>query len=481
MKPNILVIFPDQMCHFLPTQEIAGHRVCPNLERLFSQAVVFDHAYCAQSLCTPARGSLLTGLYPHQHGLVVNNVNDKMFLPDYVKCFPELVRDTEYRAAYIGKWHLGNEHRPQRGFHHWVSTENYGAATKTRSAYDVFLEKKGFKRRDGKRLQRHDQQFLPLKLRKPFFQAGTFKTFVKNQTAPWICFVSPLEPHPPMVAPIPSWMNFKDIIVPDNVCFQPNECFPSYVNKKINRIQKSGFHQFCLETEEGWQKLIAAYWSNAYLVDLAVGRMLEFLKAEGIYENTLIVFTSDHGSMMGSHGLAAKDVQYENAIRVPLAIKLPGHPIPQTVSTNVSQVDIVPTVLGVMDEMLPKNLPGTNILKLAENLEKIPGEPIYVERNSLQMLSPSPINQPAGERFAESQLADPIIRTVINQNNWKLNLSNTHENELFDLNTDPLEMKNLFNDAKYKTIRDSLRCNLKEWQEKTSDAENLSIQDKFDE
>ena len=152
-KPNLLFIWTDEQQYF--TMQAYGNEVIqtPNLDRLADESFVFEKAYVAQPVCTPDRATVMTGLYPHTNGCVSNNIP----LPEEVKTLPEIIDDPDYRSAYMGKWHLGNEIFQQRSFDDWVSIEDnyiqYYGPDKDRNArsdYHHWLIEKGI----GPRMKR---------------------------------------------------------------------------------------------------------------------------------------------------------------------------------------------------------------------------------------------------------------------------------------------------------------------------------------
>ncbi len=147
-KPNLLFLWADQQRP--DTMRVYGNTKihAPNFNRLADECVVFQNPYSTQPVCTPARSSVLTGLWPHTNGCVTNGIP----LPKTTPAFPELLGDSDYRTGYFGKWHLGDELFPQHGFEEWVSIEDiYGRSFSTdrdrdqRSTYDQFLRANGFK------------------------------------------------------------------------------------------------------------------------------------------------------------------------------------------------------------------------------------------------------------------------------------------------------------------------------------------------
>jgi arylsulfatase A-like enzyme len=431
-KPNLLFILPDEWrADTLAVYGNNRYRV-PTLNRLASQSIVFDRAYTAQPVCTPNRGTLMTGLWPHTHGCITNG----QILRSDVRAFPELLNDSSYRTAYMGKWHLGDEQFPQHGFEEWVSIEDYknwspGREKSTRSSYSNFLARLGYKPTHGNTFHRGYTVQLPLEHLKSTFVADEATRFIlKNRHQPWILYAGFLEPHAPHHGPFNDLHSESEAPLPANYPGIPVEREPeSYLESRKDghidhyyNLYKLPGHQ--AKTSEDLQRLNRNYAGLCSQVDLAVSRILWALEVSGASDNTIIAFTSDHGSMMGSHSLIGKAVLYEESIRVPLFIYAPfrqksllryHHP--------VSHIDVVPTLLELMGHSPQDSLEGESLLPALSG-KKRREDHVFIEWNE----------PPKG----------PNARAVITPDGWKLGVYDSGNNILFHRPSDPLEMHNLY-------------------------------------
>ncbi|MFW5798293.1 MAG: sulfatase, partial [Planctomycetota bacterium] len=351
-QPNLLFIFTDEQR--ADTMGAYGNRVIrtPNLDRLASGGVVFERAYVTQSVCTPSRASIMTGLYPHNHGCLHNNIP----LPEGVPTLVELADFSDYTTCYNGKWHLGDEVFCQHGFDQWISIEDayrgYYSARRdrdTHSSYHHWLvdhgltpPRVGHDGFDG--WSRGDAAALPERFCKPTFQAERAEAFLRdNRDNPFVLYVNFLEPHMPFTGPRDDMYGRDEVELPSTLNRRPDERTPLRARAFPYMPH---FRKFLPgePTEAQWRDLVARYWGLVSQVDTAVGRILSTLAECGLEENTIVVFTSDHGDMMGNHGLVTKCQQYEEAVRVPLLMRGPGIRLGR-IAEPVGQVDLVPTLL----------------------------------------------------------------------------------------------------------------------------------------
>jgi len=190
----------------------------------------------------------------------------------------------------------------------------------------------------------------------------------------------------------------------------------------------------------------------------------------GLDENTIVVFTSDHGDMMGAHNMVEKQVMFEEAIRVPLLLKVPFLKGQQKkITQRVSQIDLVPTLLDLMGGKIDDNLQGKSLLPIIKG-EKVPDDYIFIEWN------PDPnynINQFKNSKLASQKdiiLAEETSsRAVISPDGWKLCLSDKDKNQLYNLKNDSLETTNLYYDPKYEKKIKELSGKIHDWQIQTGD------------
>ncbi len=476
-RPNLLFLYTDEQRADTLVGEGAKPDL-PHLARLASQSLVFERAYATQAVCTPSRSSLLTGLWPHQNGCTENNI---ALRPD-TPCLPELVQG--YRATgHHGKWHLGDEVFAQHGFHDWISIEDYyaehyspGRDRSLPSSYSQWLLDQGRHPRRGGTFTRSEAAALPEELSKPAYLASQASRFLRAHTdEPWILYVNFLEPHMPFTGPRNGQYAPEDIRLPANFEVAPTQDQPLKARLLARHFAARGFEGMDLSSEKGWRRLIANYWGLCSLIDTYVGAILETLRGTGQWEDTIIVFTSDHGDMMGSHRLLAKCVQFEEAVRIPLLIKPPGPEKHRRIAAPVSHIDLIPTLLELLDQPVPESLPGRSLLPLAEGKEA--GRDVFIPwnggNNDLEGLLdgitlPDHLAGMASPAEAVAASKDPV-RTVISRDGWKITASPRGEHEVYDLGSDPQETRNL---AAEKAGRERLLegcARLRAWQAKTGD------------
>jgi arylsulfatase A-like enzyme len=350
-KPNLLFLWTDQQR--ADSMSAYGNNLyrVPVWNKLAAECVVFDRCYDAQPVCTPARSCVMTGTWPHQNGCLHNNIK----LRADVKTMPELLDDSSYRTAYMGKWHLGDEVFAQRGFQEWRAIEDgiyqdyysEGRDKNARSAYHNFLLSQGYKVDDRKHANSFTRDFatrVPVEHSKPSFLAQEAAKFIlKNRNDPWMLYVNTLEPHTPFSSAL------NDLHTPEEAPLKPNHPgIPKGPEPEAYKKRREGFvrdrGKFDLTKPEGWRRMHRNYAGLCSLVDQAWGRILWALEAAGQMENTILVHTSDHGEMMGSHTLMAKSVMYEEAVHVPLLLRVPfRHQKPHHIAQPVSHIDMVPT------------------------------------------------------------------------------------------------------------------------------------------
>jgi arylsulfatase len=473
-KPNLLFLWTDEQRR--DTMAAYGNRRIhtPNLNQLGREAAVFRRAYCTQPVCTPARCSVLTGLWPHQTGSTVNNIP----LPATAKCLPELLNDPEYRCAYMGKWHLGDEVFPQHGFDTWVSTEDgyqeyysSGRDPEAASSYHAFLKNEGYAPDYKKTLySRGFCSRLPLQDCKPAFLEREARAFLhQHRNEPFMLYVNFLEPHMPFNGPLNDEHDPADVTLPENFLHALEDDDPLRNRLFRQWYFEKGWEGRPLKTEADWRLLLARYWGLVTQVDLSVGRILNTLEELGLAENTIVVYTSDHGEMMGAHGLLAKTYSYEESSGIPFLMRLPGtSSTPQIVDTPVSLIDVVPTLLDALGKPeMCQGLPGQSLLPALKG-GPLQEDHAHVEWNTFeQNITFETPPQAAPEDVARAIRAQ--WRMVVSPDGWKLCLASGDKSQLFNLNTDPFEKLNLFYTGRHQDVIDRLTKRIHEWQRRVGD------------
>lgn len=480
MATNLLFIYTDEQA-FNTLAAYGNERIeMPNLNRLASESTVFDECYVTQPVCTPSRSSLLTGLYPHTSGMTENNVP----LRSETKCLPEMLSD-RYVTAHHGKWHLGNELYAQHGFREWVSIEDgyngwntEGFPKDKRSDYHHWLIDRGFRPKNGEWFARHEAARLPEEHGKPAFLAETASRFLReNRESPFVLYVNFLEPHMPFFGPRDGQYPLSDIPLPPNFDAVPGEGQTLKARLLHKNYMLHGASGVDLSSEQGWRQLIAQYWGLCSLVDTHVGMILDALDECGLRDSTIVVFTSDHGDMMGSHQLVAKTVMFQEAVRVPLMIRLPARTEGRRIMGPVSQIDVVPTLLDLLGQPVPDHLQGKSLRPWIEDPSKRHEEDVFIEWNGPnnglgdvegQVSIPDWMTERATREQIVATSTDPI-RTVVTPDGWKFCWSPLGEHELYNLREDPGETTNAVNNPAQAERVTDLKARITVWQKGVDD------------
>ena len=482
-KPNLLFIFTDQQR--VDTLACYGNDwiQAPNLNALASESFVVENAYVTQPVCTPARSSIMTGLYPHTNGCTQLNIP----LKPETRSIAEMVSD-DYVCGYYGKWHLGDEIIPQHGFDDWVSIEEYYRKYYTKpeylsqfSTYHHYLLENGFKptreRVGAMVFDRATVAHLPEEFTKARFLGREAARFIRqNREHPFLLYVAFLEPHTPYLGPLDDLYPPDELPVGPHFRQKPPED-ASLLNRLLADHYTHGGHMYGedLTTEAGCRRIRARYMANVTLVDRAVGDILQALDECGLTDNTIVVFTSEHGDMMGDHGFFEKCVMYEESVKVPLLVRVPWlKKEQQLVEGRLSQIDLVPTLLDLLDQPVPGGLEGASRADVLRGESTLEDNDVFIEWNG-------PDGRPIRffDRGVPKEWWDQVQgtwRTVVSADGWKLNLSPADLCELYNLNTDPYEQENLFDQPQHKDRILDLTMRIRRWQAHTRDHTPLFLE-----
>ena len=464
-KPNLVLFLPDQQ----RADTIAcygGVKVhAPNLNKLASEAVVFERTYVTHPVCTPSRSSLMTGTWPHTNGCTRNSVPlDRRF-----RVFPELMENRDYRAAYIGKWHLGEEGPIGRGFDEWISTDDHGD-------YTNFLVSRGIApdKQNG-RFSELAISNLPIELSRPKFLEKCSCEFIeKHQRDPFILVVGFVEPHSPYNGPLNDEHSLDQIELDATATRPESEDIPlryrlmrewQQAEAVLDR-ERLPTQLFFGVTPEEYRSIKQRYLGLVTLVDQSIGAILGCLERFGLTDSTIVVHTSDHGDSLGAHHLFGKETMFEEATRVPLLIRFPGQTRAQSVPQSVSHIDFVPTLLDLLGQPNHPQCAGKSLLPLITEEGSRP-ENVFLE------WAPNRTKVKRGTKFARRRMVKRAVeestRTIVTSNGWKLCLRDKDLNELYNLNDDPLETRNLYADRQYASVISRLADEIHRWQESAID------------
>ena len=370
-KPNLLFILSDQ--HRFCDTGFMGNRDIntPVLDEIANEGAVFDNTYSNCPVCVPARGTLFTGLHALKHGAAGNDMAVNKELPSIAR----VLRSSDYRTAYIGKWHLGGVPRDQfidedrrLGFEYWRGNNcnhNY---------MDYFYD-------DNDNNRHHVKGYEPVvqtELVLDYLRAE------KGNSKPFAMFVCYSTPHSPYLV-MTEEQKEKALERAPKLTLRPN--VEEYAENKF--VPPEGHHAHAGGTPP-WNKLVkynnddelkrsySGYYSHIEALDTQIGRIVEELKAQGVYDDTILIYTSDHGDLLGSHGLWDKQIFYQESSHIPFVIRWPGHIPTGRRKQLLSIVDMAPTVLGLLRLRFDTEIDGIDISACITDPEAAGQEYLYL-------------------------------------------------------------------------------------------------------
>ncbi len=479
-RPNILLITSDQQ-HW-QTLGINNPRIrTPALDRLANEGTNFTRAYCNNPVCSPSRSTIITGLYPSWHGCWTIGVK----LPEDVPTVGDVFQQHGYSTTLVGKAHFqplasvpGQEsleaqptlrdldfwrgfHGPWYGFEHVEVARNHADEAHAGQHYGIWMEEHGLANwRDyfqpwppdknaPKRVHTWD---LPPELHYTTWTAErTIANIEKSvgEGRPFFLWSSFHDPHPPYLAPEP-WASMYDPadMEPGTLLENELEWMPEHF--RLTQQQKPDFSAW-RETEHGnhgfnshlvpderLRKDIAVYYGMVSFMDQQIGRILDRLDELSIAENTLVVFSTDHGHFLGHHGLTAKGAfHYEDLLRLPFLVRWPGQvPARQTSAALQGLIDLPSTFLAAAGIPIPGLMQGVDQLPVWRGQADKARDEVLVEFR----------HQPTRVH----------LRTYVDER-YKLTVYRDQPyGELFDLADDPDERRNRWEDPEYAGVKCAL-------------------------
>jgi arylsulfatase A-like enzyme len=442
-RPNILLIHSDQ--HRYDCLGVNGHPFIqtPNLDRLAGEGMNFTHAFTPIPLCTPARNCLLHGQWSFQHGCIMNCDSEAPAEPpEGLPSFSQQLRDEGYYLAYVGKWHVSTTRGPEAyGFCEFPGHD----------AYDKWLDAHGVAPAEyangwfGETVPGRTPEQTHL----AWCADRTIDYLRKAATHDEGFFIrwDPPEPHLPNLVPepyasmyppesIPPWPNFGD----------PLEGRPIVQRQQLRTWKIDDW------TWEDWAPIVGRYLGEISLMDAQIGRVLAALDELGLAENTLVVYTTDHGDECGSHGMIDKHfVMYDELVRVPLIARWPGRIAPGSECDSFvsHEIDLASTFCEVAGASIPETFCGQSLLPLMDGAS---------DNGRQDILSAYHGNQFG--LFSQRMMRD---------RRWKYVWNPTAEDELYDMVGDPYELTNRAGDPSCADELARLRLRLVDWMQETND------------
>ncbi|MBI1926389.1 sulfatase [Candidatus Poribacteria bacterium] len=421
-SPNFIFVFSDQ--HRYCDMGCAGNPdvITPNMNRLAREGTHFTHTISNVPLCVPARGCIMTGKHPLSHKAVSNDLP----LPLSETGIAQVFKGAGYQTGYIGKWHLGGMPRdkfitPEMrfGFDYWAGWNCH---------HNYF----------NAHYHDSDGSCIPIVGYEPDFQTDLAIQYCKaHADEPFCLYLSWGPPHNPYEQ-VPE--QYRAMVNPEAITLRPN-------------------------AEGANRTAIANYYAHITALDANLGRLMGALDDLGIADDTILVYTSDHGDMLGSHGEVRKERPWEESIRVPFLIRWPGK-IPAGVSrdTLLSIVDFVPTFLSLCGLPIPEGIQGVDLSRVALNPDLIGTVLGNVIDEPESVLLEIPL--PGGEGFGGGVREWRGVRTR------RYTYARFQDGEawvLYDNVADPYQLRNLIDAPDYRAVRNELEAELLVWLNRIED------------
>ncbi len=435
-KPNLLFIHSDQHCSNVTG--CYGDQVIetPNLDALAEQGAVFENSYCSAPICVPSRASMLTGKYPHQNEVWTNEHS----LDSSIPTMAHAMGGAGYSPVLAGRMHFIGPDQ----LHGYASrtvgdhSSNFlGGLAVDRGVLDgtagpdrISLELSG----PGQNAYQVHDEYVTASAVNQLNRLGVRKR-AGLPIKPFSLTVGYMLPHPPYVAKSEDYRCYKSRVG------MPQKPMP--FSEDLHPFLKwwRKYSKIVSVTDEEIKRARAAYWGMTARLDALIGEVLTALRTNGLDQNTLIVYSTDHGDMLGEHGLWWKHTFYEESARVPLIMTWPGVIRPsQRVEQVVGHVDMNATILDALGAPALPNSEGRSILSLLKKDSDASWENLTFSEYCSDEYSPE----------------GGCYQRMIRRDQWKLIYYYGYPPQLFNLEDDPEELINLADNSKYAEIRRSL-------------------------
>ena len=445
-RPNIIVILVDDMRW--DEFGAAGHAYIktPNIDLLAKEGVMFTNAFATTPLCSPSRACFLTGQYAHTNGIIDNTARDEQ--SHRLMTFPRALDSVGYETAFLGKWHMGNDDSRRPGWDHWVALKGQGEAVDPNLNIDGKREMvKGYV---TDILTDYSVQFIE-----------------KERTGPFLLYLSHKALHPNLMqandGSVTSIGEGGFVAADRHKGMYAKEVFPRRPNAFIPPTDKPALARnvgdlpLLGKETATTENTIRERGEMLMAVDESLGRLMEVLKAKGALDNTIIVFTSDHGYWYGEHGLNdERRLAYEEGIRIPFLIRYPRAVKAGTRKDEMIQsIDMAPTLLQWAGLKPAQYIQGRSLVRVIAGETATWRKPVFIEYYSDKVF-PRIVNM--GYKAVRNERYKYIHYIELEG-----------MDELYDLQKDPYELRNLIADPSTHTVLETMKKELTDQLEKSSE------------
>jgi len=455
-RPNILLLCTDQQRYDALGAQGNDEISTPNLDRLAEQGALFDQCYVQNPVCAPSRASLMTSRYVHSHGLWANGVS----LPAGERIFTRDLADAGYDCGLVGKFHLAacidgrTEQRHDDGFRRFRWAHDAGHES-PENQYHRWLEQRFPELYDHARDPASPVQYgsLPAEAHLTRWTAEETVGFLRDgrdPDKPFFWVANFYDPHHPFEAPPEYLARYEAGSISEPVGTPAElDTKPAIYAEASKRSYAGHAKGFAEYTPEEMRQARAAYYAMVTFIDDEVGRILDVLDEQGLADNTIVVFTSDHGEMLGDHQLMLKGpMMFDCAVRVPLIVRWPGVvPAGRRHDELVQWIDLAPTFIEAAGlPPMPTHQGGSLLPLVRGDGAGFRDWALSEHRNSGHPYEPG------------------VYTTMLRHDRWKVVVhhgapvtSRDRTGELYDLRADPHELTNLWDDPEHTHVRLSMQ------------------------
>lgn len=453
-RPNIVFIMSDD--HASHAMSCYGSKInnTPNIDRIANEGMIFDNCFCTNSICSPSRAAILTGTYNHLNG--VKSIEDP--LDGRQVTFPKLLQADGYQTAIVGKWHLGHGgHADPTGFDFWTVVPGQG--------------------------EYHDPEFYEMGERKRFkgYATDLITDFSihwlqkRDKNRPFMLMCHHKAPHRPWEPDEKHAHLYEDVDIPE-----PETFYDDYANRSQAAVEaKMRIDRDMNETDlkgrspEGLTPLEQKRWNyqrymKDYLrcvasIDDNVGRLLDYLEQEGLAENTIVIYTSDQGFFLGDHGWYDKRFMYEESLRMPFIVRFPRviKPGSRTEAMTLN-VDFPSTFLDYAGVAIPEEMQGVSLRPIFEGTTPEGWRTSMYYRYWMHLDEHHNVYSHYGIRTHRHKLIYYYAEAL--GTSGSIEEKRPPEWELFDLEKDPYELRNVYSDPAYADTAAALKRELHDLQ-----------------
>lgn len=420
-RPNVLFLLTDDQSYATLSSTGNPFMKTPQIDRIGREGAHFTNHFVVRSVCAPSRACFLTGLYAHTHGVY----NNGQRLDQRIPTLPRTLHDAGYRTAHIGKWHMGNDDRVQPGYDYWAAQIGTGEYWNPRKNVNgKMVDLKGY---DTEIVTGQAIEFMRADKGKPF--------------CVWVAYRASHGPFTPAPG---HEKDFADVeIKPPPSFFVDDPGKPKRIRDAAS--DRKGLAKWAEKQRNQYRSLMG--------VEDSTGRLLAFLDEHNLAEDTIVVFASDNGYFQGEHGLTSKQEAYEESLRVPFFVRYPRRIRPQRCDAIVANIDLLPSILEICGVKQVRPIQGRSWWPLVTGKQKSIRSRLLFET----MGRGSNILKPAVKALRTER-----YKLILNTNPKDIT-------ELYDLKTDPREMKNLATDPGYRDLVRNLQRQLLEEMRLTDD------------